>query len=136
MGRIIQDESYRNAFNAAVAQRVQIFEEFERLKSRRVLVEAAARALEPLVYPDEYLQENSDTTSSSAVVEISRPAPPVEIERPTPQVEVSCPVSAPEQTVEQRPVQAITQVYVRGNDEPETEIQRRIDIAIGRSAAD
>jgi len=136
MGQIMQDETYRIAFNAAVAQRVQIFEEFERLKSRRVLVEAAAMALEPLVYPDEYLQENSDTTSSSAVVEISRPAPPVEIERPTPQVEVSCPVSAPEQTVEQRPVQAITQVYVRGNDEPETEIQRRIDIAIGRSAAD
>jgi len=135
MGRTIQDETYRNAFNAAVAQRVQIFEEFERLKNRRVLVEAAAMALEPLVYPDEYLQEDSNQ-SSSTVVEISRPAPPVEIERPAPQVEVSCSVSTSEQTVEHHPVQAITQVYVRGNDEPETEIQRRIDIAIGRSAAD
>ena len=135
MGRIIQDETYRNAFNAAVGQRDQIFEEFERLKNRRVLVEAAARALEPLVYPDEYLPGDSDRTSSM-VVEISRPAPAVEIERPAPPVEITIPVPAPEPTTNHPSVQAITQVYVRGNDEPETEIQRRIDIAIGRSAAD
>jgi hypothetical protein len=135
MGRIIQDENYRNAFNAAVGQRDQIFEEFERLKTRRILVEAAARALEPLVYPDEYLQEDSDRTSSM-VVEISRPAPAVEIQRPAPPVEITIPVPAPEQTTSHTSVQAITQVYVRGDDEPETEIQRRIDIAIGRSAAD
>jgi hypothetical protein len=135
MGRIIQDETYRNAFNAAVAQRVQIFEEFERLKNRRVLVEAAAMALEPLVYPDEYLREASDQISTS-VAEVSRPAPPAEIERPAPPVEITHPAPTPEQAASHRPVQTITQVYVRGNDEPENEIQRRIDIAIGRSAAD
>lgn len=135
MGRMIQDETYRNAFNAAVGQRDQIFKEFERLKSRRVLVEAAARALEPLVYPGEYLQEDSVQTSST-VVEMSRPAPQVEIERPAPPPEITHPVPAPEQPADDRVVQTITQVYVRGDDEPENEIQRRIDIAIGRSAAD
>jgi hypothetical protein len=135
MGRVIQDETYRNAFNAAVGQRDQIFKEFELLKNRRVLVEAAARALEPLVYPDEYLQEDTDL-SLSTVVEISRPAPQVEIVHPAPTVEITCPVPAPEEISDHQVVQAITQVYVRGNEEPETEIQRRIDIAIGRSAAD
>jgi hypothetical protein len=135
MGRIIQDETYRNAFNAAVAQRVQIFEEFERLKNRRVLVEAAAMALEPLVYPDEYLQEDSNQ-SAPPVVEVSRLAPPVEIERPAQPEEITHSAPTPEQATSSHPVQAITQVYVRGNEEPENEIQRRIDIAIGRSAAD
>jgi hypothetical protein len=135
MGRMIQDETYRNAFNAAVAQRDHIFKEFERLKNRRVLVEAAAMALEPLVYPDEYLHHNSDQ-ASLAVGELSQPAPVVEIKQPAPPVEITCPVSISEQKPDHPLVQTITQVYVRGNEEPENEIQRRIDIAIGRSAAD
>lgn len=130
-----QNEIYQNAFNAAVFQQDRIFQEFDRLKSRRILVEAAARALEPLVYPDEYLGEDSDQTSSS-VIEINRPAPAAEIERPVPPVEIPHPVAMPEQTMDHPPVKAVTQVYVRGDGEPESEIQRRIDIAIGRSAAD
>ena len=57
MGRTNIDETYLSAFNAAVRQREQIFEEFERLKNRRILVEAAARALEPVVYPEKALHE-------------------------------------------------------------------------------
>lgn len=131
MSRINQDETYRNAFNAAVTQRDQIFEEFEKLKNRRALVETAARALEPLVYPDEYLSQDSEDGPS--VIEINRPTPNTEIWNPTVPV---LPVSAPEITPEPHPVQAVTQVYVRGDAEPDEEIQRRISIAIGRSAAD
>lgn len=135
MGQIIQDETYRNAFNAAVAQRDQIFAEFERLKNRRVLVEAAARALEPIVYPDEYRNQQPEQ-NTAAVVEISRPAPSVEIWNPTMPVEINASRTAKEVVPEQHPVQAVTQVYVRGDGEPDEEIQRRINIAIGRSAAD
>jgi hypothetical protein len=137
MGQIIQDETYRNAFNAAVAQRDQIFAEFERLKNRRVFVEAAARALEPVVYPDEY--HNLDLgQSSQTVVEINRPAPApnVEIWNPTLPVEICAPAPTKEVVAEQLPVKAVTQIYVRGEGEPDEEIQRRINIAIGRSAAD
>ncbi|HXS77761.1 MAG TPA: hypothetical protein VN753_16390 [Terracidiphilus sp.] len=139
MGQIIQDESYRNAFNAAVAQRDMIVAEFERLKNRRILVEAAARALEPVVYPDEYrnldLEQSSPVTT---VLEISRPAAAsnVEIWNPTLPAEISVPAPVKEVVAEHRPVQPITQSYVRGEGEPEEEIQRRINIAIGRSAAD
>jgi len=133
MGRTNLDEIYLNAFNAAVAQREQIYAEAERLKSRRALLETAARALEPIIYPDEYLETNKDQASSS-VVEIGRPAPSPEVWNPTLPVEVhNAPSKEPQ---EQRPVQAVTQVYVRGDGEPDEEIQRRISIAIGRSAAD
>ena len=117
MGQKIQQESYRNALNAAIAQREQIVAEFERLKNRRILVETAARALEPVVYPAEYQNESSEQQVTS-VFEMSQPAP------------------LPEKPHEQRSVQAVTQVYVRGDGEADDEIQRRINIAIGRSAAD
>jgi hypothetical protein len=136
MGQIIQDETYRNAFNAAVAQRDQIFAEFERLKNRRVLVEAAARALEPIVYPDEYRNSNPEQNTAAAVVEITRPASSVEIWNPTVPVEINASRTVKEVAPEPHPVQAVTQVYVRGDGEPDEEIQRRINIAIGRSAAD
>jgi len=135
MGQIIQDESYLKAFNAAVAQREHIYAEFERLKSRRIVIEAAARALEPLVYPDEYLSQTLEQ-GSPTVVEISRPAPNAEIWNPTLPVEINQPVPPHEKSPEQRSVRAVTQVYVRGDGEPDEEIQRRINIAIGRSAAD
>ena len=135
MGRTNTDESYRIAFNAAVAQREQIFQESERLKNRRILVEAAARALEPVVYPDEYLKDDSEQSRSS-VVEIPRPTPNAEISNPTVPVEVSATEPSSGENAKQQPVEAVTQVYMRGDGEPEEEIQRRISIAIGRSAAD
>ena len=117
MGQKMQQDSYRNALNAAIAQRERIIAEFERLKNRRILVESAARALEPVVYPDEY--QNRDVEQQGmAVLEISQPSP------------------VPEKAQQQPPVQAVTQVYVRGDGEADDEIQRRINIAIGRSAAD
>lgn len=135
MGRTKIDESYQSAFNAAVLQREQIYEEFERLKNRRILLEAAARALEPVVYPDEYPSAEVEQDSSS-VIEIPRATPNVEIWNPMLPVETSAKVPAPEAIPSQAPVPAVTQVYVRGDGEPEEEIQRRISIAIGRSAAD
>jgi len=129
------DESYRNAFATAVMQRDQILEEFEKLKNRRALIESAAKALEPVVFPDEYRGQNSIETSSMAV-EITRPAIDTEIRRTTTPIEINAPIPMREKTLEQRPVQAVTQVYVRGEGEPDEEIQRRISIAIGRSAAD
>ena len=71
MGRASIDETYLSAFNAAVMQREQIFQEFDRLKNRRILVEAAARALEPVVYPDEYQKDETEQGTSS-VNEIPR----------------------------------------------------------------
>lgn len=135
MGRTNLDETYRTAFNAAVAQRNHILEEFERLKTRRALVETAARALEPVVFPDEYKEEGS-VPAPSAVVEITRQKPNADIWNPIVPVEVTTPLQKQEQTPEQPVVQAVTQVYVRGDGEPDEEIQRRINIAIGRSAAD
>ena len=135
MGRTKIDETYLSAFNAAVLQREQIFQEFERLKNRRILLEVAARALEPVVYPDEYLKDESEPGMPS-VTEIPRHMPNVEIWKPTVPVEISASAPSSEEAVAQPPVQAITQVYVRGDGEPDEEIQRRISIAIGRSAAD
>ena len=135
MGHMNLDESYRNAFATAVMQRDQILEEFEKLKNRRALIESAAKALEPVVFPDEYRGQNSIETSSMAV-EITRPAIDTEIRRTTTPIEINAPIPMREKTLEQRPVQAVTQVYVRGEGEPDEEIQRRISIAIGRSAAD
>jgi hypothetical protein len=135
MGRTSIDETYLSAFNAAVMQREQIFEEFERLKNRRILVEAAARALEPVVYPDEYPTDASEQGSSS-VIEIPRSSPNVEIWNPTVPVETRPVVPTVEHIEKAAPVQAVTQVYVRGDGEPDEEIQRRISIAIGRPAAD
>jgi hypothetical protein len=135
MNRASIDEAYFSAFNAAVMQREQIFEEFERLKNRRILLEAAARALEPVVYPDEYMKGDSEQGSSS-VIEIPRSAPNVEIWNPTLPVETSAVIPTMENTEKTAPVQTVSQVYVRGDGEPDEEIQRRISIAIGRSAAD
>lgn len=135
MGRTNVDETYLSAFNAAVLQREQIFEEFERLKNRRILVEAAARALEPVVYPGEYLKAQSEPAQPS-VIEIPRPIPNVQIWNPTEPVEINATVPTAEPVQVHAPVQAVTQVYVRGDGEPDAEIQRRISIAIGRSAAD
>src|SRR3954447_7834673 len=117
MGRTNIDETYLSAFNAAVLQREQIFQEFERLKNRRILVEAAARALEPVVYPDEYLKDELEPGSAS-VIEIPRPAPNVEIWNPTVPVEISASTPSSEEVALQPQVQAITQVYVRGDGEP------------------
>lgn len=124
MGRTDYLEAYRSAVNAALLQRDQILEQIETLKSRRALVEEAARTLEPLIYPDEYPAQE---TASAPVVEITHPAPPAVLD-PFPPL--------PEQKVERTPVAAVTQVYVRGERETSDEIQRRIDIALGRSAAD
>lgn len=135
MGQMIQDDSYRNAFNAAIAQREKIVAECERLKNRRILVEAAARALEPVVYPGEYLGHNPEQ-NPPAVVEISRPAPNAEIWNPTLPLEINTPAHGKELIPEAAPATAVAQIYVRGDGEPEQEIQRRINIAIGRSAAD
>lgn len=135
MGRASIDETYLSAFNAAVMQREQIFQEFDRLKNRRILVEAAARALEPVVYPDEYQKDETEQGTSS-VNEIPRSAPNVEIWNPTLPVETSVLLPAVENIERTATVQAVTQVYVRGDAEPDEEIQRRISIAIGRSAAD
>ena len=52
MGRTTLDETYLNAFNAAISQREQIYAEVERLKSRRALLETAARALYTVIYPE------------------------------------------------------------------------------------
>src|SRR3954452_24236180 len=131
MGRTSIDETYLSAFNAAVMQREQIFEEFERLKNRRILVEAAARALEPVVYPDEYQKDDSEQAPSS-VIEIPLSAPNVEIWNPMLPVETSAVVATVENIEKAAAVQAVTQVYVRGDGEPDEEIQRRISIAIGR----
>ena len=149
MGRTNLDAKYLEAFHAAVAQQEQIYAEFERLKNRRTLIESAARALEPLVYPDEYRTQEAEqaapvvqvpsavTQAPSTVIEFSRPAPSAEIwNSTTVEVPVPAPVTAPQAAPEARPVPAVTQVYVRGDGEPEEEIQRRINIAIGRTAAD
>ena len=134
MGRTNFGESYQSAFNAAVLQREQIYEDFERLKNRRILLEAAARALEPVVYPDEYPSSEVEQGSSS-VIEIPRATPNVEIWNATLPAETSANVPTPEAISSLAPVPAVTQVYVHGDGEPEEEIQRRISIAIGRSAA-
>jgi hypothetical protein len=142
MGRTQLDGTYLEAFHAAIAQREEIYAEFERLKNRRMLIETAARTLEPLVYPDEYLsqeavQSEPESQTHAPVVEISPPAASAEIWNPTIPVEVPAPAAVPQEAPEApRPVQAVTQVYVRGDGEPDVEIQRRINIAIGRSAAD
>ena len=147
MGRTNLDQTYLEAFHAAVAQREQIYKEFEMLKGRRILLETAARTLEPLVYPDEYRAKQSEQAvpaepvmaaeqALSTVLEMKRPAANAEIWNPTIPVEVPKPAVGPEPVPEVRPVQAVTQVYVRGDGEPDEEIQRRIAIAIGRSAAD
>lgn len=141
MGRTNLDESYLNAFHAAIEQREHIFREFELLKQRRTLLEAAASSLEPLVYPDEYHGQQSEPALTaqqalSTVVEIRSAAASPEIWNPTIPAEVSAPEATPHLVPEARPVQAVTQVYVHGDGEPDEEIQRRISIAIGRSAAD
>lgn len=144
MGRTKVDETYLNAFHVAVEQREHIFREFELLKQRRTLLEEAARCLEPLVYPDEYHEKQAELTlaadqapqAAKAVVEIRSAAPSTEIWNPTIPAEVPAPAVAPAHTPETAPVQAVTQVYVHGDGEPDEEIQRRISIAIGRSAAD
>ena len=124
MGRTNFQENYRNAINAALAQRDQLREEIESLKNRRVLIEEAARALEPLIYPDEYpIQE-----AVASVVEVTTP-PPAELD-PLP----TAPAAAPDPSLHSVP--AITQIYVRGEGESTDEIQRRINIALGRAAAD
>ena len=95
-------------------------------------MEAAARALDPVVYPDEYLKDELELSSSS-VIEIPRSGPIVEIWNDS-----ACQYSTVAPTMENiaktAPVQAVTQVYVRGDGEPDEEIQRRISIA-RRSAA-
>lgn len=140
MGRTNVDETYLNAFHVAVEQREHIFREFELLKQRRILLETAARSLEPLVYPDEYHEKQAEleqaAQAAKAVVEIRSAMPSPEIWNPTIPAEVPAPVVAPTPAPEQAPVQAVTQVYVHGDGEPDEEIQRRISIAIGRSAAD
>ncbi|WP_109484843.1 hypothetical protein [Occallatibacter savannae] len=141
MGRTHVDETYLSAFHAAVEQREYIFREFELLKQRRTLLEQAARSLEPLVYPDEYHEKQAELAAAAeqavkAVVEIRSSAPSPEIWNPTIPAEVPAPVVAPAPVPEAAPVQAVTQVYVHGDGEPDDEIQRRISIAIGRSAAD
>ena len=135
MNRTRIDESYLSAFNAAVLQREQIFQEAERLKNRRILLEAAARALEPVVYPDEYMKSDSEHGSPS-VIEIPCSAPNVETWNPPMPVETGPVIPTVESIEKTAPVQAVTQVYVGGDGEPDEEIQRRISIAIGRSAAD
>jgi hypothetical protein len=135
MGRTNIDDTYLSAFNAAVMQREQIFKEFDRLKNRRMQVEAAARALEPVVFPDEYLNGES-VQASPSVIEIPRSTPNVEIGSPTVPVETSRVIPPVENIEKAAAVQAVTQVYIRGDAEPDEEIQRRINIAIGRSAAD
>ena len=122
MGLNNQDETYRIAFHAAITQREKIYEEFERLKNRRTILEAVARALEPVIYPDEFKQQQP-AAAPTTVIEINHLAPNPEIVDPIP------PPARP-------PVNAVTQVYVPGIAEQNDEIQRRIDIAIGRSAAD
>jgi hypothetical protein len=141
MGRTNVDETYLSAFHAAVEQREQIFRAAELLKQRRTLLETAARCLEPLVYPDEYHEEQAEQVlsadrASSSVVEIRSAVPTPEIWNPTLPAEVSAPVVAPPPAPAASAVQAVTQVYVHGDAEPDEEIQRRINIAIGRSAAD
>ena len=138
MGRTKVDETYLSAFHAAVEQREQIFREFELLKQRRTLVETAARSLEPLVYPDEYHEKQAELVAAAeqaaqAVVEIRSATTSPEIWNQT----VPAPAVAPAPIAEQpAPVPAAARVYVRGDGEPDEEIQRRISIAIGRSAAD
>ena len=141
MGRTKVDETYLSAFHAAVEQREQIFRQFELLKQRRTLLEAAARSLEPLVYPDEYHEKQAELVAAAehaatAVVEIRSATPSPEIWNPTTPAEVPAPAVAPAPVAEPAPVPAGTQVYVRGDGESDEEIQRRISIAIGRSAAD
>lgn len=141
MGRTKVDETYLSAFHAAVEQREHIFREFELLKQRRVLLETAARSLEPLVYPDEYHEEQTELVAAAepaakAVVEIRSATPIPEIWNPTIPAEVPAPAVAPAPVAAPTPVPAVTQVYVHGDGEPDEEIQRRISIAIGRSAAD
>jgi len=120
MGRSNVDEKYLCAFNAAVSQREQILQEFERLKSRRILVEEAARALEPVVYPGEYMGAEREPGSPS-VIEIPAVRPNTEIWNPTMLAEAG--TDGPRD-------------FVHGDAEPEDAIQRRISMAIGRSAAD
>jgi len=140
MGRTKVDETYLSAFHAAVEQREHIFREFELLKQRRILLETAARSLEPLVYPDEYHEQAEQVLAADqparAVVEIRSATPSPEIWNPTIPAEVTAPVIVPAPAPEIAPVQAVTQVYVHGDGEPDDEIQRRISIAIGRTAAD
>jgi hypothetical protein len=140
MGRTV-DETYLSAFHAAVEQREQIYREAELLKQRRTLLEIAAQSLEPLVYPDEYHASRAGQVAVPAqalppVVEIRSSVRNPEICNPTLPAELSAPVVVPAPAPERLPVQAVTQVYVRGDAEPDEEIQRRINIAIGRSAAD
>ena len=141
MGRTKVDETYLSAFHAAVEQREHIFREFELLKQRRVLLETAARSLEPLVYPDEYHEEQTELVAAAepaakAVVEIRSATPTPDIWNPTIPAEMPAPAVAPAPVAAPTPVPAVTQVYVHGDGEPDEEIQRRISIAIGRSAAD
>ncbi|HEY1581352.1 MAG TPA: hypothetical protein VGF82_30150 [Terracidiphilus sp.] len=124
MGHTDYIESYRKAFSKAVTQRDQIREEIEFLKNRRVLLEEAAKALEPLTYPDEYSPHEPPSS------------PPTEIDHPAPSARFDPLPNPPEEEPELCPVAAITQVYVRGEGESTDEIQRRIDIALGRAAAD
>ena len=131
----IKNETYLEAFSAAIAQRNQIVAEFESLKNRRALVEAAARALEPVVYPDEYRANHPDEASPS-LVQFNTPVITAESRNTAAAVESGARVPAREEDPKPVPVQAVTQVYVRGDGEPDEEIQRRISIAIGRCAAD
>jgi len=131
----IKHETYLEAFSAALAQRDQIAAEFEFLKSRRALVEAAAMALEPVVYPNEYRASHPDE-ASSPVVQFNSPVITAENRNTAAAVESGARVPAREEDSKPVPVQAVTQVYVRGDGEPDEEIQRRISIAIGRCAAD
>jgi hypothetical protein len=142
MARTTVDETYVSAFHAAIEQREHIFREFELLKQRRILLETAARSLEPLVYPDEYHGKQAELVAAAeqaakAVVEIRSAAPITpDILNPVVPAEVPAPAIAPAPIAVPSPVPAITQVYVHGDGEPDEEIQRRISIAIGRSAAD
>jgi len=128
-------ENYLEAFSAAIAQRNQIVAEFESFKNRRALVEAVARVLELVVYLDEYRANHPDEASPS-LVQFNTPVITAESRNTAAAVESGARVPAREEDSKPVPVQAVTQVYVRGDGEPDEEIQRRISIAIGRCAAD
>jgi len=122
MDRTNYAQTYIEALHAAVIQRDQILEEFERLKTRRQLLEAVGRAIEPLVYPDEYRSHKTPQPSSENV-EISQSG-------------MNNPVQTTERKQGETPSEAETAVYVYDTcAEPEAELNRRIRLAVGRSVA-
>lgn len=116
MGQTDRAVAYREAFDSARSQLDRLIQEMERMKDRQEIVERAAKALEPVIAPDAAHRSDSYLTAAAADVPHSSQQP--EIHKGD------------------NPLEVMPQTYVHGHGELKEEMDRRINFALGRTAAD